>query len=90
MKQIEISHIRFICNRHNEPLTNVGNGNIFYPTFTIAETVNGGPDIGFESRMDKEGWLTLDTSELGCDKCYDEMELGESHDDHQDWSIQAR
>lgn len=84
----EISKIRFICNRHNEPLVNVGNGRIFWPTFTTRADAAGHDEL--KSRQDKDGWLTLDTSELSCDKCCDEMERGEEHNDHQDWSIQAQ
>jgi len=80
----EISKIRFMCREHNVPLKVMGRDEIFYPTFCTVQEANGKSRLG--ARMDEEGWLILDTSELGCDKCYEALELDELV---QDWYIEA-
>src|SRR5438270_284385 len=51
--------IRFRCKTHDRVLTSAGSGRVFYPTY------NNGEDE-YQSRLDENGWLTLDASELFC------------------------
>ncbi len=70
---MDITKIRLWCNTHLSVLKESGNGRIFYPTFNTLE-----PEI--DSRTDKDGWLSLDMSEMYCptdDEC------------DGDWAIQS-
>ena len=76
-----ISKIRFLCEEHNVPLKNCGNGRIFTPTYTICPLEDHEDELSV--RMDDEGWLFLDTSEMYCPCDSEDEPCG------QDWIVEA-
>ncbi len=72
----EISQIRFMCTDHKELLEVCGNARVFSSTCSQ------------EPERDKDGWLTLDTSELFCSGCIDDFDQG--LEPAQNWVVEAR
>lgn len=92
---IPISRIRFWCVRHQKPITTMHTERIFSPTYgTVEEAEHRSEVNALEIRMDKDGWLYLDTSELHCQDCSDDIEKADRNNedapsDVMEWEVQA-